>query len=68
MNNEPKNELEIIAEVSTKKMFLLLLKAQEMTLENNRDKREILQLLSSVEHDVLLINDANNSIDRDLFR
>ena len=66
---ENKEVCEECAEISTKRMYLILLKAQEMILENNPQykKREIVSLLSSVEHDILMLNDKNNSINRDLF-
>ena len=62
-------DIEVCAEISTKRMFLLLMKAQEMILENNPQykKREILTLLSSVTHDVKMLDDKNNRISRDLF-
>ena len=66
---EKTKDIEICANISTKRMYLLLLKAQEMILENNPQykKREIVSLLSSVKHDILMLNDKNNRIDRDLF-
>lgn len=68
MNKQTEN-IEVCAEVSTKRMFLLLMKAQEMILENNPqyEKREILTLLSSVTHDVKMLDDKNNCISRDLY-
>lgn len=62
-------DIEICAEISTKRMYLILLKTQEMILENNPQykKREIVNLLASIEHDILMLNDKNNSISRDLF-
>ena len=66
---EKTEDIEVCAEISTKRMFLLLMKAQEMILENNPQykKREILTLLSSVTHDVKMLDDKNNRINRDLF-
>ena len=66
---EKTKDIEVCAKISTKRMYIILLKAQEMILENNPQykKREIVSLLSSVEHDILMLNDENNSIDRDLF-
>ena len=66
---EKTENIEVCAEISTKRMYLILLKAQEIILENNTQykKREIVSLLSSVEHDILMLNDKNNSINRDLF-
>lgn len=63
------DDIGVCAEISTKRMYLILLKAQEMILENNTQykKREIVSLLSSIEHDILMLNDKNNSISRDLF-
>ena len=67
--NKQTEDMGVCAEISTKIMFLLLMKVQEMILENNPQykKREILTLLSSVTHDVKMLNDKNNSISRDLF-
>lgn len=67
--NKQTEDIEVCAEISTKRMFLLLMKAQEMILENNPQykKREILTLLSSVTHDVKMLDDKNNMIIRDLF-
>lgn len=66
---EKTKDIEVCAEISTKGMFLLLMKAQEMILEDNPQykKREILTLLSSVTHDVEMLDDKNNRISRDLF-
>ena len=66
---EKTEDIGICAEISTKRMYLILLKAQEMVLEHNPQykKREIVNLLSSIEHDILMLNDKNNSISRDLF-
>ena len=60
-------DIQLCAEISTKRMFLLLMKAQELILENRNDKREILTLLSSVTHDVRMLDDKNNYISRDLY-
>ena len=58
------------ANISLKRMYLILLKAQEMVLDNNPqyNKKEILNYLFSIEHDILLLNDKDNWVDRDLFR
>lgn len=56
------------ARISTKRIYTILLKVQEMILQNNIDKKEIISLLSSIEHDILLLNDKDNSIGRDLFQ
>lgn len=66
-----KNELpEICANISLKRMFLILLKTQEMVLDNNpqHKKKEILNYLTSIEHDILMLNDNDNRLDRDLFK
>ena len=65
-----KNELEpeICAQISTKRMYQILLKAQKKLLNTTIDKHEIIRLLASVEHDVLLLNDEHNHIERDLFK
>lgn len=62
-------DIEVCSEISTKRMFLLLMKSQEMIVENNSQykKREILTLLSSVTLDVKLLDNKNNRISRDLF-
>lgn len=59
---------DICACISLKRMYLMLLLAQEKLLKTTIDKREIIRLLASIEHDILLLNDGSNSIDRDLFR
>ena len=66
---EKTENIEVCAEISTKRMYLILLKAQEIILENNTQykKREIVSLLSSIKHDILMLNNKNNSINRDLF-
>ena len=58
------------ANISLKRMYLMLLKAQELVLDSNPQykKKEILNCLSSIEHDILLLNDKDNWVDRDLFR
>lgn len=70
LETEKTNRPEICAEISTKRMYLLLLKAQEMILEDNPKyfKKEILSLLFTFEHEILMLNDKNNSICRDLFK
>lgn len=65
--NKQTEDIEVCAEISTKRMFLLLMKAQELILENRNDKREILTLLSIVTHDVRMLDDKNNHISRDLY-
>lgn len=65
MKNEPTMECAVI---STKRMYVLLLKAQEMLLQNKIDKEEISWLLDSLSHDVSLLNDENNVVERDLFK
>ena len=57
------------ANISLKRMYLILLKAQEMVLDTNPQykKKEILNYLSSIEHDILMLNDKDNRVDRDLF-
>ena len=58
------------AYVSLKHMYLMLLKAQEMVLDINpqHHKKEIMNYLSSIEHDLLMMNDKDTCIDADLFR
>ena len=55
------------ANISLKRMYLRLLKAQEMVLDTN-NKKEILNYLFSIEHDIFLLNDKDNYVDRDLFK
>lgn len=59
----------VCADISLKRMYLILLRTQEMILENNSqyNKREIVSYLSSIEQDILLLNDKDNCISRDLF-
>lgn len=61
---------EVCANVSLKRMYLLLLKTQEIVLDINpqHNKKEILDNIVSIEQDILMMNDKNNCIDRDLFR
>lgn len=66
MNDE--RDVDIIANISTKRMYCLVLLAQEKLLHNTPNKKEIVGLLASVEHDILLLNEENNSIERDLFK
>lgn len=61
------DKCDICAEISTKRMYLMLSKAQERLLHNTIDKKEIINYIISVKHDVLMLDDKNNSIRRDLF-
>ena len=58
------------ANISLKRMYLILLKAQELVLDINPQykKKEILNYLVSIEHEILMLNDKGNCLDRDLFR
>jgi len=58
----------VCAHVSLKRMFRLLLDAQSEMLNDRPDKAKVLRLLSSVEHDLLMMNDKDTCIDADLFR
>ena len=65
-------EKEVCAEcanISLKRMYLILLKTQGMVLESNPQyhKKEILSYLSSIEQGILMLNDEDNCVDRDLF-
>lgn len=63
-NDEP----EICASISTKRMYLNILRIQEIILEtNNIDKKEILNYINSIQHDIQLINDIHNHIERDIY-
>ena len=65
-----KEVCEICANISLKRMYLILLKTQEMVLDINPQykKKEILNYLSSIEHDIIMLNDKSNRVDRDLFK
>ena len=60
----------ICADISLKRMYLMLLKTEEMVLDINPqyNKKEILNYLFSIEHDIIMLNDKGNHIDRDLFK
>ena len=66
---EKEEVCEICAKISLKRMYLLLLKTQEIILDINPqyNKKEMMNYLSSIEHDILMLNDKNNCISRDLF-
>ena len=63
------SEKEVCANISLKRIYLKLLKTQEMVLDINPQykKKEILNYLFSIEHDILLLNDKDNCVDKDLF-
>lgn len=65
-----KEVCEICADISLKRMYLMLLKTQEMVLDINPQykKKEILNYLFSIEDDIIMLNDKGNHIDRDLFK
>ena len=65
-----KEVCDVCANISLKRIYLILLKTQEMVLDINPqyNKKEILSYLTSIEHDILMLNDKNNCIDRDLFK
>lgn len=60
----------ICADISLKRMYLMLLKTEEMVLDINPqyNKKEILNYLFSIEDDIIMLNDKDNHIDRDLFK
>ena len=64
-----KEVCDVCANISLKRIYLILLKTQEMILDINPqyNKKEILNYLTSIEHDILMLNDKNNCVDRDLF-
>ena len=66
--NELLDEPKKCACISTKRMYLLLSKIQEKLLQECIDKREITDLIISVKHDLLLLDNKENHIERDLFR
>ena len=56
------------AVISTKRMYRMLLEVESLLLTNNRQhNEEIIRLLASLEHDILLLNDKDNSIMCDLY-
>ena len=65
-----KKVCEICADISLKRMYLMLLKTEEMVLDINPQykKKEILNYLFSIEDDIIMLNDKDNHIDRDLFK
>ena len=65
-----KEVCEMCADISLKRIYLMLLKTQEMVLDINPQykKKEILNYLFSIEHDIILLNDNDNHVDRDLFK
>ena len=64
-----KEVCDVRANISLKRMYIILLKTQEMVLDINPkyNKKEILNYLSSIEHDILMLNDKDKRLDRDLF-
>jgi len=64
-----KEVCDVCVNISLKRMYLILLKAEEMVLDINPqyNKKEILNYLTSIEHDILMLNDKSNHVDRDLF-
>ena len=60
---------DIIACISTKEMYKNLSKIQLIMLEGDcyKKKKDIIGLLISLKHDVLLLNEKEASLDRDLF-
>jgi len=63
-----RDEPKMAAQISLKRMYMCLLKAQEILLDTYPDKRKALRLLVDVEQDLLMMNDEDNFIDRDLLR
>lgn len=65
-----KEVCDVCANISLKRIYLILLKTQEMVLDINPqyNKKEILNYLTSIEHDILMLNDKDNRVDRDLFK
>ena len=55
------------AVISLKRMEIIVLEIQAKILKEDYGKREIMDLLSSLDHDIHLLNDAGNSISRDLY-
>ena len=60
----------ICTDISLKRMYLMLLKTEELVLNINPQykKEEILNYLFSIEDDIIMLNDKCNHIDRDLFK
>jgi len=66
--DDRKREPEICAQISLKRIYLCILRAQEILLDDLPNKREALQWLVSIEQDIRLMNDEDNRIERDLFK
>ena len=69
MSDKKVNETvpEKCAKISTKRMYVLLLSVEEKILFNNVDKKSVIDSIEAIKHDVFLLNNENNSIERDLF-
>ncbi len=68
--DKPKTcECEVCASISLKRMYLIILELQEKTLDSHylKEKEEMMDSLLSLEHDIRLLNDSENRLDRDLF-
>lgn len=65
-----KEVYDICADISLKRMYLMLLKTEELVLGINPqyNKKEILNYLFSIEEDIIMLNYKSNHIDRDLFK
>lgn len=66
LKDDPKSEPEICSEISLNKMLHMVLMVKNLLLSNNMDKLEVYRILNSIEFDILLLNDENNCIDRNL--
>lgn len=64
-----KNEPTVRAYVSLRRMHYIVSDLKKELISNARlDKEKIFYELESLEHDIKLLNDSDNSIDRDLFK
>lgn len=57
---------ETCACISLDKMLHTVLMCKSKLMDNNMDKMEIYRILGSIEFDILLLNDENNFIERNL--
>lgn len=57
---------EIVAEISLNRLISTVLMVKIKLMNDNLDKVEIYRLLDNIEFELLLMNDEDNSIRRDL--
>lgn len=64
--NKCEAEPEECACISLNRLLHIVMHCKSKLMENNIDKLEIYRLLNSIEFDILLMNDENNFIERNL--